>query len=370
MYQHRQKIGVKLKFLVFKSVISALFLLKINKRDEEVKNKSFNLFIAWQAIDRMNILGKQQKPFLFIIDFDMRRSIVETLPLHDQSVLFDINGFTHAPEKKVWNKKVVFCKKPVSFQKYKAAFEQVMDHIRKGNSYLVNLTQPSVIDIDLSLKEIFYYSQAKYKLWLDDQFVVFSPETFVRIHAGVIKSYPMKGTIDATIPGAASVILNDPKEKAEHITIVDLIRNDLSIFAKNVRVTRLRYLDQVITDQGSLLQVSSEITGQLPAGYQERIGDLLFSLLPAGSVSGAPKPQTIEIIKSVENYERGYYTGVFGYFDGENMDSAVMIRFIEKKEDQLVYKSGGGITAQSQLETEYQELINKIYVPFNRNNKS
>jgi para-aminobenzoate synthetase component 1 len=71
----------------------------------------------------------------------------------------------------------------------------------------------------------------------------------------------------------------------------------------------------------------------------------------------------LEIIKEVEAEERGYYTGVFGYYNGKELDSGVMIRFIEKKEDQYFYRSGGGITTQSVVELEYQEVIDKVYVP-------
>jgi len=194
-------------------------------------------------------------------------------------------------------------------------------------------------------------------------FTVLSPETFVKIQDGIISTFPMKGTIDAALPNAESVILADPKEKAEHATIVDLIRNDLSLVAEQVEVKRYRYIDNLVTNKGNLLQVSSEITGRLPENYQERLGDILFSLLPAGSISGAPKPKTLEIIEQAEGYERGFYTGIWGWFDGENLDSAVMIRFIEQQGDQLVFKSGGGITSQSELKKEYEELIQKVYVP-------
>jgi para-aminobenzoate synthetase component I len=85
--------------------------------------------------------------------------------------------------------------------------------------------------------------------------------------------------------------------------------------------------------------------------------------LPAGSICGAPKKKTIDLIQSAENHERGYYTGVFGCFDGENLHSGVMIRFIEKTSDGLVYKSGGGITHLSHPKEEYNEMIKKIYVP-------
>jgi para-aminobenzoate synthetase component 1 len=117
-----------------------------------------------------------------------------------------------------------------------------------------------------------------------------------------------------------------------------------------------------------LLQVSSEISGKVKPELAGRLGDLFSLLLPAGSISGAPKRKTVEIIKEVEGYERGYYTGVFGYYDGENVESAVMIRYIEERGKDIYFKSGGGITVDSNAEMEYQELIDKIYVPINRNN--
>jgi para-aminobenzoate synthetase component 1 len=173
----------------------------------------------------------------------------------------------------------------------------------------------------------------------------------------------MKGTIDASLTDAENVILSDEKELSEHVTIVDLIRNDLSAVAKNVDVNRFRYVEKIETSQKDLLQVSSEIVGDLSGDYASGIGSILVSLLPAGSVSGAPKKKTLQIIREAEKERRGYYTGVFGYFDGINLDSAVMIRFIEQEGEQFYYRSGGGITAQSEAEKEYQEVIDKIYVP-------
>jgi para-aminobenzoate synthetase component 1 len=131
----------------------------------------------------------------------------------------------------------------------------------------------------------------------------------------------------------------------------------------NVAVTRFRYLDRIHTNRGDLLQMSSEISGDLPADYLSRLGDILFTLLPAGSVTGAPKKKTVQIIRKVEVYERGFYTGIFGYFDGKDLESAVSIRFIEETADGLVFKSGGGITALSDIRSEYEEMIKKIYVP-------
>lgn len=320
------------------------------------------------AIDKMNTLGKNRIPFLFIIDFDMCNSLVVPLDQIDtHTILFTIRNnrnFTEIssiPEREIW-----WEIQPVTFSAYHTAFNKVITHIQSGNSFLVNLTFPTEVQTNLSLKEIFYLAEAKYKLWFNDQFVVFSPETFVQITNGEIASFPMKGTIDQSVPDAQEKLLHNTKEMAEHVTIVDLIRNDLSIFAHNVNVTKFRYVEEINTIGKTLLQVSSEIKGQLPAYYHEMIGDIIFTMLPAGSVSGAPKSKTVAIIREAETYDRGYYTGIFGVFDGNNLDSAVMIRFVEQEGHRLIYKSGGGITANSDVTSEYQEMIDKVYVPVNR----
>jgi len=171
--------------------------------------------------------------------------------------------------------------------------------------------------------------------------------------------------MDAGIENAETKLINDIKEVSEHNTIVDLIRNDLSRVAKNVRVEKFRYIDKIKTHEKELLQTSSKISGDLSADWKEKIGDILYNVLPAGSITGAPKQKTLEIIKEAEEYDRGYFTGIFGYFDGEKLDSAVMIRFIENTGDELIYKSGGGITGFSNCKSEYRELTDKVYVPFN-----
>ncbi len=320
---------------------------------------------AQDAITQMNELGKQGTPFLFVIDYEMKKPIVVPLSDLDQhEIYFKINELSHLPvPATVIEKKVSFEKHPISFEEYAASFRIVKDHLQRGNSFLINLTKPTPITLNLSLSEIFERSQAKYQLLFKDEFVLFSPETFVRIQDGIISSHPMKGTIDATLPNAEANILANKKELAEHATIVDLIRNDISMVAEKVWVERFRYIDRLRTNEGELLQVSSEICGQLPPHYQEQIGSILFKLLPAGSITGAPKPQTLAIIAEAEQYERGYYTGIFGVFDGQNLDSGVMIRFIEKNEaGQLIFKSGGGITVFADVSSEYQELIDKVYL--------
>jgi para-aminobenzoate synthetase component I len=317
-------------------------------------------------INKMDQLGRNGVPFIFIIDFEMKKPLVIPLAsLPETGILYDINGVTNYTDNKTPADLPVSMRKyPLSYADYLKAFRKVQKHISYGNSYLLNLTFPTKIEMNLSLMDIFIRSRAKYKLLMPDRFVVFSPEIFVQIDdSGVISSFPMKGTIDASIENAEEKILNDKKETAEHCTIVDLIRNDLSMVATNVNVEKFRYIDNISTHESELLQVSSKISGQLFGGYKI-LGHIIFDLLPAGSVSGAPKQKTLEIIKKSEGYERGYYTGVFGIFDGKTLDSGVMIRFIENINGELFYKSGGGITAFSNPENEYKELTDKVYVPF------
>ena len=173
----------------------------------------------------------------------------------------------------------------------------------------------------------------------------------------------MKGTIDASVEHAEEAILNDYKEKAEHSTIVDLIRNDLSRIATRVKVNRFRYIDRVETNDGAILQVSSEIEGTLPGDYLENLGTLFFELLPAGSVSGAPKEATVAIIREAEQEPRGFYPGVAGYFDGTPR-LVRADRYIEQTEGGFYFRSGGGITVNSECEKEYAEAVRKIYLPF------
>jgi para-aminobenzoate synthetase component 1 len=315
---------------------------------------------------RLNEWGKRKTPFVFLIDFLMQKPDAWRLDKMEESdVLFDFNGFSNVKPDNTGKPlpDFHFRKNPISFDDYQGKFNHVVRNLKAGNSFL-NLSVPTPVETNLSLKAIFEHSKAPYRFWLKDRFVCFSPELFIRIKGKRISSFPMKGTIDASFPDAEKVILSDPKEAAEHATIVDLIRNDLSMVADKVWVERYRYLEPVVTNEKTLLQVSSEIAGILPADFDGEFGDLLLTLLPAGSISGAPKPSTLKIISEAEGYERGFYTGVMGYFDGENFESAVMIRYIENQDGKLIFKSGGGITAQSNAESEYQELIDKVYLPF------
>ena len=314
-------------------------------------------------VREINKLAENRIPFLMIVDFEMKMPVLFPLDRLPEDILFSTPAHPGRGKPAFPPEGIDFHAEPVPYSRYRSAFNTVRENALLGNTYLTNLTFPSKIRTSLTLEEIYRVSRARYKLLYRNEFVVFSPEIFVQIIDGQIYSYPMKGTIDAGIPGAREILLNDEKEMAEHVTIVDLIRNDMSIHASDVRVEKFRYVDTLHTSNKKLLQVSSRIRGQLPGDYRSRLGEIIFSMLPAGSVSGAPKPETLRIIREAEDGDRGYYTGIMGYYDGRDFDSAVLIRFIENRDDQLFYRSGGGITFMSEPEKEYQELIDKVYVP-------
>lgn len=363
------------------------------------------LFKCFEIESMMNRAGTQRVPFLFCLDFEMENGFFIENPMLQSEILFEVNGIGNynynqflpkESEAIEQNNNLLFRKTdvdnqnsaiiskflskaseinyqgnnykfeifPEEYLQYKKRFDIVMDGLKRGNSYLTNLTVKTPIHITMSLKDIFVSSLSSYKLYIPNKFVCFSPECFVKISNGKISTHPMKGTIEADIKDAEQIILNDDKEKAEHNTIVDLLRNDLSRVAKNVVVKRFRYIDKIKSNRGNLLQISSEIEGDLGDAYLDEIGTIIFKLLPTGSVSGAPKNATLDIIRNAEQQARGYYTGVAGYFDGNSFNSFVLIRFIEQENDRLYFRSGGGITAMSNAEKEYHEMLQKVYLPF------
>lgn len=312
----------------------------------------------------MNEAGKSKTPFLFVVNFEMSEGLFIENPLQQDRVLFDINGVTNAGQVPGVTMEYVFEPYPESVETYKKRFACAMNALRKGETSLLNLTIKTPIKTSLSLHEIFTYSQAKYRLCVPEKFVCFSPERFVAIRNGKIFSHPMKGTMDAGIPNAAEKLLNDHKETAEHQTVTKLACKDLERVASSVKVNRFRYIDQLKTNKGCILQTSSEIEGTLPSDYMQHLGTLFFKLLPAASITGTPREATLRVIRACEQQPRGFYSGVAGYFDGNNLDSGVLIRFIEKENGKMYFRSGGGITIDSRCESEYREAIQKVYLPF------
>ena len=351
-----------------------------------------------EIIDKINRLASLDEPFLFVINYQGDKAFIRQLSdINPEECLFDFEGRGNSSDEMKNNSEKIaeisWQIAPPLYEDYERSFGIVKSNIMAGNSFLTNLTCKVPVSCNLSLEEIFHRAKGKYKLLLRrnenlNPFVCFSPETFVRIKGGRIYSYPMKGTLDASLPDAEKLLMEDRKEAAEHATIVDLIRNDLSRVAENVRVDKYRYIDVLHTNKGDILQTSSEISGRLPEDYRHHLGEILAAQLPAGSITGAPKPKTMQIIQEAEGYDRGFYTGIMGIYDQGELNSAVMIRFVEEeslpidfeadgrknnkasegKKDEasrkLFFKAGGGITSKSDCQREYEEVIQKIYLPF------
>jgi para-aminobenzoate synthetase component 1 len=312
----------------------------------------------------LNKFGSENEPFFFIISYDFTKFNICKLSELPDDINFEINSKTSS---KIKHKTKVE-KFPITFSEYKKKFDFLQEEIRNGNTYLLNLTSKTKIKSGLSLDEIYENVNAKFKLRYKnnkDNFVCFSPERFVEIKKNKIYTYPMKGTIDSKIPNAQAKILGDIKEMAEHTMVVDLLRNDLGIISSKVRVDKFRFIEKINAGDKKLLQVSSKISAHLDENWNSKLGTIITSMLPAGSITGTPKKKTIELLNKTEEYDRDFYTGIFGVYDGESLDSAVMIRFIEEDGNQnQSYKIGGGITCDSDVNLEYQELIDKIYLPF------
>ena len=380
-----------------------------------------------EIIDKINRLASQDEPFLFVINYQGDKAIIRLLSdITPEECLFDFEGKGNISDSRKNDSEEISEEiseiswqiTPPHYKDYERSFGIVKSNIIGGNSYLTNLTCKVPVSCNLSLEDIFHRAKGKYKLLLrrkrtqaEDKthlkeeaqnkahlkeenieenlnpFVCFSPETFIRIKGGRIYSYPMKGTLDASLPEAEKLLMEDRKEAAEHATIVDLIRNDLSRVAENVRVDKYRYIDVLHTNKGDILQTSSEISGRLPEDYRNHLGEILDAQLPAGSITGAPKDKTMQIIHEAEGYNRGFYTGIMGIYDQGELNSAVMIRFIEEETSpvdfeadgeknfkasegkgdeasrKLYFKTGGGITSKSDCRKEYEEVIQKIYLP-------
>lgn len=318
---------------------------------------------------KMDLYSSEKRPFLFAFNYELDEGIFIPDPYLQTEVLFNFpNGSnTFRGMKTTEQRDLMRIIKIDSEEEYAEKYNITRNGLQRGDSYLANLTCRSEVSIGVGAEKLFESTHSPFAIFVQERFLSFSPERFVRIENGIISSFPMKGTIDASLPNAEELILEDYKESCEHATITDLIRNDLGIVSDDVWVERYRFIDKICTDRGDILQVSSEIRGRLKREYAEAPGKLMLSLLPAGSVSGAPKSSTIKLISEAEKVSRGFYTGVAGLFDGVVLDSAVLIRFIEFNPDgRAFYRSGGGITVNSRLDEEYREMVKKIYLPLNR----
>lgn len=301
--------------------------------------------------ERLNSL--KNSPFIALLSYDTPELDIVCSPkeAHKFGIKFKLNAKN---DNKI---KYELQKFPIEFSEYESKFNKVLSYIKSGEISLLNLCFKTKIETNLSMDEIYAHANAKALIYKQDDFICFTPEPFIRIENGRIDTYPMKGTIDASLPNAKEILLNDEKEIREQKSMVALMQDELSSVADEVKVEKFRFIEQV----GALYQTSSHISAKLRENLG--FGDIFEALLPAGSIAGSPKQKACEIIKECELNPRGFYTGIFIHFDGQILQSFVLIRFVKREENGLYFYSGGGITAQSEAKREYDELLAKAGFP-------
>jgi anthranilate synthase component 1 len=260
---------------------------------------------------------------------------------------------------------------PSSFDRpgFCAAVEEAKEHIRAGDIFQVVLSQRFRVPLDdtdifdvYRAMRIINPSPYMYFLRLPDRVVAgASPETLVRLEDGQAHVRPIAGTrhrgrTEAEDRAIEEDLLADPKERAEHVMLVDLGRNDVGRISRagSVQVT-----DRMVIERYShVMHIVSNVVGELEPGRDAL--DVLRATFPAGTLSGAPKVRAMQIIDELEPERRGVYGGAVGYigFDG-NMDVAIAIRTIVARDGEMWLQAGAGIVEASDPDKEYEETVNK-----------
>lgn len=252
--------------------------------------------------------------------------------------------------------------------RYCAMVEKAKDYIREGDIFQVVLSNRLDADFEGSLLDtyrvlrttnpspyMFYFSSD------DIEIAGASPETLVKLENGALHTFPLAGTrprgeTDEEDQRLETELLTDEKERAEHNMLVDLGRNDIGRISKfgSVRVEKYMGVERF----SHVMHIGSTVSGMIRADRDAL--DAVSAVLPAGTLSGAPKLRACELINRLENNKRGIYGGAIGYIDfSGNLDTCIAIRIAFKKNHKVFIRSGAGIVADSIPENEYQECINK-----------
>jgi anthranilate synthase component 1 len=258
-----------------------------------------------------------------------------------------------------------------------AMIAQAKKHIRDGDVFQVVLSQQFPLDVSASALEVYrvlrqmnpspymYLLECEDEAGVSYQVVGSSPEALVTVVGKKVISHPIagsrpRGATPVEDTQYAESMRNDSKEKAEHLMLVDLARNDLSkvCVAGTVEVTEFMQVERF----SHIMHLVSSVEGELREGASSV--DVFEATFPAGTLSGAPKPRALEIIDSLEPTQRGVYGGVVGYFGHSgDADLAIAIRTLWMSEGKAIVQAGAGIVADSDPEMEYAETLHKASAP-------
>lgn len=292
----------------------------------------------------------------------------------EEEIIQDIRNRIKSGEEKGITSQVTIKKKPINLKSnfkiedYIKTVNKIKDYIKSGDVYQVNMTQRYECDLEITPFELYKklrgINPAPFASYIDIgevQIVSSSPERFIRIKNRIIETRPIKGTRPRGKTPEEDVknreeLLSSEKDKAELLMIVDLERNDLGRVSQTgtVKVTELFCLEEYAT----VYHLVSTVVGKLKDGYD--VIDCIKATFPGGSITGAPKIRSMEIIDELEPTQRNIYTGSIGYigFNG-NTDLNIVIRTIVCKNAKAYFQVGGGIVWDSDAELEYEETLHK-----------
>jgi len=339
--------------------------LKLDARDEERFN-DFDLML----FDKVIAFDNHRQKIVLIVNINV---CVEDLGaeyekgkarLREMRSLIETG--LHAKTEPAWVKsdfRALFTK-----EEYCGMVDRAKEHIREGDIFQVVLSnrfdadfEGSVFDAYRVLRTInpspymFYFGGSNLEI------AGASPETLVKLRDGRLFTYPLAGTrprgaTDEEDLALERELLADEKELAEHNMLVDLGRNDLGKISEFGTVEVEKYMS--ILRFSHVMHIGSTVSSQIREGMTGL--DAINAILPAGTLSGAPKIRAMQIINEQEKNKRGIYGGAIGYLDfAGNMDTCIAIRIVYKRNNKVFIRSGAGIVADSNPETEYQECLNK-----------
>ena len=316
------------------------------------------------ALDRIEVLKSKGLYLVGYMRYDLNTA--SNLPL----IYFEAFDSFEPFVQKIPDKKIGTIIKPlISKEEYAAKVAFIKEQIKNGITYEVNYTYPSALKTNANETELYHYllqnQKTPYNAFLQNKYetiLSFSPELFFVKKGNKILTKPMKGTVkrgktDEEDTALKNFLFNDLKNRTENIMIVDLLRNDLGRISNPGTVKADKLFD--IEQHKTLFQMTSEISSELKEGVT--LYDIIRAIYPCGSITGAPKISTMEIIDTTEHMRRDVYCGAIGYIHGDEMVFSVPIRILQKKngETEYRYDAGSAITWNSTAEDEWNETITK-----------
>lgn len=337
--------------------------LKLNAKDEEsFKDVDLMLFDRVIAFDNL----KQQIDIIVNIKLD---DMPHAYNRAQEEIEAMIHLITEGDKAKIEPLKLLSDFEPLFDEEaYCSMVEKGKNYIHEGDIFQVVLSNRMMAKIEGSLFDtyrrlrmlnpspyMFYFSSD------DVEIAGASPETLVKLENGVLHTFPLAGTrprgkTEEEDRALEAELLSDEKERAEHNMLVDLGRNDIGKISRIGSVSVEKYME--IERYSHVMHIGSTVRGEIADGMDAI--DAVDSILPAGTLSGAPKLRACEIINELEDNKRGIYGGAVGYIDlTGNLDTCIAIRLAFAKNGKVFVRSGAGIVADSVPENEYRECINK-----------